>query len=65
MAQAMCTCICEKYKSSPFRIYTSIALTDDLLAGESYYIAEIKSLRRILDEQQKEGFVFCALDEVL
>ena len=65
MAQTVCTCACEEYKGSPFRIYTSIALSDDLLAGESYYIAEIRSLKRILDEQEKEGFVLCALDEVL
>ena len=42
-----------------------MALSDNLLAGESYYIAEIKSIKRILDEQKKEGFVLCALDEVL
>ena len=65
MAQTVCTCACEEYRGSPFRIYTSIALSDDLLAGESYYIAEIRSLKRILDEQEKEGFVLCALDEVL
>ena len=65
MAQTICTCTCEEYKGSPFRIYTSIALSDDLLAGESYYIAEIRSLKRILDEQQKDGFILCALDEVL
>lgn len=64
-AQTICTCTCEEYQSSPFRIYTSIALSDDLLAGESYYIAEIKSLKRILDEQKKGGFILCALDEVL
>ena len=65
MAQTICTCTCGEYRSSPFRIYTSIALSDDLLAGESYYIAEIRSLKLILDEQKKGGFVLCALDEVL
>lgn len=65
MAQTICTCSCEEYKSSPFRIFTSIALSDDLLAGESYYIAEIKSLKRILDQQKTGGFILCALDEVL
>ena len=65
MAETLCTCTCRSYTGTPFRIYTSIALSDDLLAGESYYIAEIKSLKRILDEQKKDGFVLCALDEVL
>lgn len=65
MAQTMCTCTCKRYTASPFRIYTSLALSDDLLAGESYYIAEIKSLKRILDARSQEGFILCAIDEVL
>ena len=65
MAETLCTCACEAYRGSFFRIYTSMALSDDLLAGESYYIAEIKSIKRILDAQQQDGFILCALDEVL
>ena len=42
-----------------------MALADDLLAGESYFITEIKSLKRILDAQEEEGFLLCAVDEVL
>ena len=65
MAQTLCTCTCICYKASFFRLYTSMALSDDLLAGESYYIAEIKSLKRILDAQKADGFILCAIDEVL
>ncbi len=65
MAETLCTCTCENYKGSFFQIYTSIALSDDLQAGESYYIAEIRSLKRILDAQKHDGFILCALDEVL
>ena len=65
MAETICTCTCEHYRGSFFRVYTSIALSDDLLAGESYYIAEIRSLKRILDEQEKNGYMLCAIDEVL
>ena len=65
MAQTLCTCTCGSYRGSPFRIYTSMALSDDLLAGESYYMAEIRSLKRILDAQDREGFILCAIDEVL
>ncbi len=64
MAQTLCTCTCKAYAASPFRIYTSMALADNLLAGESYFIVEIKSLKRILDDHE-EGFVLCAVDEVL
>lgn len=65
MAETLCTCPCVDYRGSFFRIYTSMALTDNLIAGESYYIAEIKSIKRILDAQKQNGFVLCALDEVL
>ena len=65
MAETLCTCPCENYRGSFFRIYTSMALSDNLLAGESYYIAEIKSIKRILDAQKQNAFVLCALDEVL
>ena len=65
MAQTLCTCTCKSYTASPFRIYTSLALSDDLLAGESYYITEIRSLKRILDARKEAGFILCAIDEVL
>ena len=65
LAQSLCTCPAESYRASAFRIYTSMALQDDLAAGESYYIVETRSLKRILDAAQEEGPVLCAVDEVL
>ncbi|MBR6442488.1 MAG: hypothetical protein IKS46_02270 [Clostridia bacterium] len=65
LAQTICTSPCASYSGSPFRIYSSMALSDNLLSGESYYIAEIKSLKRILDSMPGNGFVLCAIDEVL
>ena len=44
---------------------TSMALRDDLESGESYYIVEIRSLKRILDESKKDGNILCIIDEVL
>lgn len=65
MAQSICTCTAAKYRASAFRIYSSMALSDDLLAGESYYIVETKSLKRILDSTTHKGAVLCVIDEVL
>ena len=42
-----------------------MALTDNLFGNESYYIVEIKSLKRILDETEGEVPVLCFVDEVL
>ena len=44
-AQTISTCLASRYESSYFMIYTSMALKDNLLSSESYYIAEIKSLK--------------------
>ena len=65
MAQSICTCTAEDYRATAMRIYTSMALSDNLLAGESYYIVETKSLKRILDAAKEAGDVLCVIDEVL
>lgn len=64
-AQTISTCLAKKYESSYFMIYTSMALKDDLQSNESYYIAEIKSLKRILDSLNDNYPLFCVIDEVL
>ena len=65
LAQSICTAPAESYESRAFRIYSSMALRDDLMAGESYYIAETKSLKRILDALKEDSAVLCVVDEVL
>ena len=42
---------------------TSMAARDSLARGESYFVAELRSLWRLLDA--REGVVFCFLDEIL
>ena len=41
-----------------------MALRDDLSGGESYFIVEIRSLKRILDESRKQEPLLCIIDEV-
>ena len=65
MAQTIYTVCAKNYKSSFFKVYTSMALTDNLFGNESYYIVEIKSLKRILDASQGGIPVLCFVDEVL
>jgi hypothetical protein len=64
-AQTIGTCLAKAYQTCIFRIYTSMALRDDLQSSESYYIAEIKSLKRILDSLGDRIPLFCVIDEVL
>lgn len=64
-AQTIHTCTADEFESAFCRVYSSMALRDDLIAGESYYIVEIKALKRILDAAQKGDRVLCFVDEVL
>lgn len=64
-AQTIHTCTAKAYHSSFFRLFSSMALRDDIGSGESYYIVEIRSLKRILDAVEGEPKVFCVIDEVL
>ncbi len=68
-AQTIHTCLAKCYEAPVFRIYSSMALKDDLVSGQSYYMVEIRSIKRILDQvkeaEQKHCHVLCFVDEVL
>ena len=65
-AQTIHTVLAESYSSCFFLVYSSMALRDDIFSNESYYIVEIKSLKRILDKAEEQGVpVLCFIDEVL
>lgn len=65
MGQAICTVLAKTYDATAFRIYSSMALSDNLLSGESYYISEIKSLKRIVEATKSGHAIMCVIDEVL
>ena len=69
LSQTLHTCLADRYEAPMLRIYSSMALKDDLLGGQSYYMVEIKSVKRILDQvkqAEEDGcYVLCFVDEVL
>jgi len=65
MAQSICTVVARSYEAPAFYIYSSMAIADNLLAGDSYFIAEIKSMKRIVDAINTKHPVFCVIDEIL
>lgn len=66
LAQSIHTCSADSYRAPFFHVYSSMALRDDISGGESYYIVEIKALKRILDAAAVgERPVLCFVDEVL
>ncbi len=66
LAQSVHTVLGSFYRAPIYRIYSSMALKDDIFEGDSYYIVEIKSIKRILDAAAESGQqVLCFVDEVL
>ncbi len=48
-AQTIHTCLAESYAGNLSWVVTSMSIKDDVQGGDSYYMAEVKSLKRILD----------------
>lgn len=65
LAQTVHTCTADSYQAPFFHVYSSMALRDDMESGESYYIVEIKALKRILDAAGTGKPILCFVDEVL
>lgn len=65
LSQTVHTAIAAKYEASYFRVASSMALQDNILTKESYYIVEIKSLKRILDSVTEKIPTLVFVDEVL
>lgn len=69
LAQTIHTCLADSYQGNLFRVYSSMSLRDDLSSGDSYYMAEVKSIRRILNSvkeaEREKKHVLCFVDEVL
>lgn len=69
LAQTIHTCMAGRYRGGMFRVYSSMSLQDDLESGDSYYMVEVKSIRRILAEVERAKAerirILCFVDEVL
>lgn len=66
LAQTIHTCTASVYRAPLYRVYSSMSLRDDLQGGESYYMVEIRAIKRILDGTANQGApIICFVDEVL
>ena len=56
----------KSYRAPFFRIYTSMALKDNMADNESYYVVELRSLKRIIEASERDDRpVLCMIDEIL
>lgn len=65
LAQTVGVVPASSYKAPLIRVMTSMALSDDLTAGASYFVVEIRSLKRILDASKETIPLLGIVDEVL
>jgi len=66
MAQTINTVCARSYKMPYMRVYSSMAIADSVQDGDSFFMAEVKSLKRIIDASNTEGDrVICFVDEIL
>ncbi|WP_312698998.1 MutS-related protein [Sedimentibacter sp.] len=64
LAQTIHTCTAKRFDLRFSLIITSMAVRDSISEGDSYFIKEIKSLKRILDKVQNT-YCICFVDEIL
>lgn len=63
-AQTLYMVLGERYESNYFKLLTSIGTTDNILHGDSYFMAEAKSLQRVVNTLDMKQPVLCILDEI-
>lgn len=64
-AQTLNTCFCARYEGPFYKVLSSMALKDSIETEESYFMVEIRSLNRIVNEPQEDVRVIGFIDEIL
>ncbi|MEG1568821.1 MAG: AAA family ATPase [Oscillospiraceae bacterium] len=65
MAQTIFTCTAAEAALKFCKVVTSMAVADNVTSGESYFVAEIKSMLRIVQSAQTNKPCYCFIDEIL
>lgn len=64
LGQLFNTCLAKRYVFRPCTVFTSMNLKDDITTGDSFYVAEVKSLKRLMSEAAGPGYAMLFLDEI-
>ncbi len=65
LAQSIQTVLAERFTLEHGHVLTSMAIEDDLFEGDSYFVSEIKSIKRLLDQVASKERCYCFIDEIL
>ncbi len=65
LAQTLNTCCAQHFRMQRADVLTAMAVSDDIIEGDSYFIAEIKSMKRLVDAVSRDAFAYLFIDEIL
>ncbi|MGM0216685.1 MutS-related protein [Enterococcus sp. AZ109] len=65
LAQTINTTLASRFCMEPGHVLTSMAVEDNVIEGDSYFIAEIKSIKRLLNQVATKERCYCFIDEIL
>ncbi|WP_066026514.1 MutS-related protein [Enterococcus mundtii] len=65
LAQTIQTALAESFTIQPGHVLTSMAIEDNLFEGDSYFVSEIKSIKRLLQQVETKERCYCFVDEIL
>lgn len=65
LAQTINTVLAKTWTMKPSYVVTSMAIQDNVMDGDSYFIAEIKSLKRIIQLSKEKKPLISFVDEIL
>ena len=66
-AKTINTCLAREFVIDDYHVFSSMSLSDDIINKNSYFMVEIKALKRIFDyhKEYPDKKVLCFVDEVL
>lgn len=65
LAQTIHTCLATSFSLKPGYVLSSMGVEDNVIEGDSYFIAELKSLKRLIEQVKQNDFCYCFVDEIL
>lgn len=65
LGQNFNTCTADSFELRHAQVITSMAMRDNIESGDSYFVTETKSIKRILDAVKHETFTLVFIDEIL
>lgn len=65
LSQTINTAVAESFQLQRGHVLSSMAVEDNLFEGDSYFVAEIKSIKRLLEKVDSQQRCYCFIDEIL